>query len=547
LNEGIPVVLTADRTLMSNYVGGMFLGFSSCVPAGFIPPYWYFKIFCPPVEVSKEGAALQAPYGIRKIEAALLNYGFNEKDLMVVSPDHLFQAIGSETKVIGITETDPLGIRPATTTFRGVFGGLPMMAAKFLEILYHLRLSKFKPKIIVGGPGAWQLEREGIRRWLGVDSVVIGEGDLVAPLLFEKAVKGKKLPGLVYGDPVPEEEIPLIRRPTVCGLVEIARGCGRGCKFCTPTLKSFRCQPIDYILKEVEINVRSKNPYILLHAEDVIRYKAKGLRINSDAVLNLFKAVKTYPGVAQVEISHFAISSVASAPNVVEGISEILELDAKNWLSGQVGIETGSPRMIKQHMLGKCKPFKPEEWPEIVIRAFEVLSENNWVPVSTLILGLPGETEKDIFNTLHLVRELRSFKSMIVPLFFVAMGTLREEKSFTLDDMNTAHSELMLECWEHNFEWLPELVNEYRGIKSSVRRRIISLITGFASIFGRQIFQMCREEYGNDIKKFIEDYNEGKNQRGILKLTKLVDRIQKFPYRKQIAKFKSKYFSPIKT
>lgn len=525
--DGVPIVLTADRTLMSNYIGGMFLGFSSCVPAGFISPYLYFKIFCPPVQTSREGAAVLAPYGTRKIEAALLNCGFDEKDVMVVSPEQLSRAVGPDTKVLGITETDPLGIGPATTTFRGLFGGYPQMAWMFLQILLKTRLNKFKPKIIVGGPGAWQLEEEYNRRVLGIDSVVIGEGEIVVPPLFEKAVKGESIPGVVYSDPVPEEEIPLIRRPSVCGLVEIARGCGRGCKFCTPTLKSFRCQPVDYILKEVEVNVKAGNFSILLHAEDVLRYKANGLRINSEAVSSLFKTVKKYPGAGSVEISHFALSSAAAAPHLVESISDILELDSKNWLSGQTGIETGSPRMIKNHMLGKCKPFKPEEWSETVVQAFEMLSENYWVPVSTLILGLPEETEEDIFDTLHLIRELRSFKSMIVPLFFVAMGTLEKEKSFTLNDMKAAHTELLLECWEHNLNWLPELVNEYRGINSLVRRKVISLITGFASIFARQIFQICREDYENDIQSFINDYNAGKVRRGFLRLTKLVDHFQK--------------------
>jgi hypothetical protein len=30
-NKGFKVVLTADRTLMSEYSGGIFLGFSACV------------------------------------------------------------------------------------------------------------------------------------------------------------------------------------------------------------------------------------------------------------------------------------------------------------------------------------------------------------------------------------------------------------------------------------------------------------------------------------------------------------------------------------
>jgi radical SAM superfamily enzyme YgiQ (UPF0313 family) len=527
LPYGIPIVLTADRTLMSNYANSIFLGFSSCVPAGFVPEYLYFKMFCPPVEVSRDGIVVSSPYGLRKIEAALLSHGFNENEVAVVSPEYLHRVIGPDTRVVGIGETDPLGIGPATTTFRGLFGGIPTMEWKFFEALREIHRSGFKPKIILGGPGAWQLEEEEKRRRLGIDCTVIGEGENVVPQLFEKAFRGEDIPGVVYCDPVPAESIPLIRKPTISGLVEIARGCGRGCRFCTPTLKSFRCLPLDYILKEVEVNVRAGKTSVLLHAEDVLRYKAHGLRVDSEAVLGLFDAVKKYPGVSTVGISHFALSTAASAPDLVENISNILELDDKNWLSGQTGVETGSPRLIKDHMQGKCRPFTPEEWPETVVKTFEMLNENHWIPVGTVIMGLPKETEEDIFDTIHLIRELRSFKSMIVPLFFVAMGSLGEEKSFTINDMKAAHTELLLECWEHNFSWLQRLTNEHRNIRSSLRRNALSLMVNFASIFARQIFQICREDYNNDIQRLINDYNAGKIRKGFLRLTKLIELFQK--------------------
>jgi len=51
-----------------------------------------------------------------------------------------------------------------------------------------------------------------------------------------------------------------------------------------------------------------------------------------------------------------------------------------------------------------------------------------------------------------LVEDLREFKSLVVPLFLVAMGGLRKAKTFTLDDMTEEHTMLLLECWEHNLE-----------------------------------------------------------------------------------------------
>ncbi|MEM2811902.1 MAG: radical SAM protein, partial [Candidatus Bathyarchaeia archaeon] len=236
---GYPIVLTADRTLMSEYGGAMFLGFSACVPRGLVSDSVYFRIFCPPAKANPDGSAIVAPYGTRKIEAALLDYGFRREDVIVAHPERLEKIIGPETKVLGITENDPLGIGPATTTFTEIFGGEAYMAIKFRELLNHPAVKRFRPRIIVGGAGAWQLEDEGIRRELGIDTVVIGEGERVVGPLFEKAVRGEDLPGVVYGEIVGVEEMPIIRGATIDGIVEIARGCGRGCDFCVPTLQRF--------------------------------------------------------------------------------------------------------------------------------------------------------------------------------------------------------------------------------------------------------------------------------------------------------------------
>ena len=111
------------------------------------------------------------------------------------------------------------------------------------------------------------------------------------------------------------------------------------------------------ILKEVDVNLRAGRR-TLLHSEDVLRYKAKGLEVNLEAVVDLFKTVRSYPGVNAVAMSHFALSSVASAPEVVEEISNILGAgEDGRWLSGQTGLEAGSPRRIEASMKGKCKPL----------------------------------------------------------------------------------------------------------------------------------------------------------------------------------------------
>ena len=498
---GFPIVLTADRTLMSEYGGGIFMGFSACIPKGIIPDSVYFSFFCPSVEVRDDGSVEAAPCGTRKIEAALLEHGFRREDIVVAHPEYLDKVVGVRTRVLGITENDPLGMGPATSTFTGIFGGEAYMAIKFRELLNDPSVRKFKPRIIVGGPGSWQLEDEEIRSKLGIDCVVIGEGEKVVAPLFEKAIRGEKLPSVVYGETVPVEDIPVIRGATINGIVEIARGCGRGCRFCVPTMQIYRCLPLSHILKEVEVNVRAGRQPIL-HAEDVLRYKARGIEVNREAVIGLFRAVRSHPGVRKVGMSHFALASVASAPEVIEEISDILGADERNWLSGQTGIETGSPELMKRHMRGKCKPFTPDEWPNVVIRAFDILSQNNWVPCATLIMGLPGETRRDIEYTISLVEDLREFKSLIVPLFLVAMGGLRKAKTFTLDDITEEHTMLLLECWEHNLEWAPTLIREWSklSIKNPIIRHGLHMILSYGIRRCMRLIKICIDEYNYNFK-----------------------------------------------
>jgi radical SAM superfamily enzyme YgiQ (UPF0313 family) len=509
-DDGYKVVLTADRTLMSEYRGGIFLGFSACVPKGLIPDWLYFSMFCPSVPVNEDGSVKYAPCGTRKIEAALLDYGLKRKDVIVAHPEHLHKVVGSRTKVIGITENDPLGMGPATSTFTQLFDGEAYMNIKFRELLSHPAIKKYRPRIIVGGPGAWQLENKEVRSKMGIDCVVVGEGEKVAGPLFKSALDGESLPEVVHGNVAETEEISLIKEATIDGIVEIARGCGRGCDFCVPTLQRYRCLPIRDILKEVEVNLRAgKRP--LLHAEDVLRYKAKGLEVNGEAVVELFKTVRSYPGVNAVGMSHFALSSIASAPDVVEEISNILGAgEDGGWLSGQTGLETGSPRLIEMNMKGKCKPFEPEDWPQVVIDAFEVMEENHWVPCATLIIGLPGETDRDVDLTIDLLEELNNFKSLIVPLFLVSMGGLKgKTESFTVEEMTPKQSELFLKCWEHNINWGQNLLQEYFLTRSGVKGYGLRFLFSYATKQVRKLIRQCREDYDYDLASMIQDERNG--------------------------------------
>ena len=378
---------------------------------------------------------------------------------------------------MGITTKDPLGLGPASSTFSGLIGMETYSAIHFRKLVTNPIYRNNGVRVIVGGPGAWQLADERIAAKLGIDCVVVGEGEITGVEIFERALKGDDLPRVVEGEIVPLDRIPSIKNPTINGIVEIARGCGRGCDFCIPTLRKLRYLPIEKIVEEVKINTAA-GLSILLHAEDVLRYGTKNLIPEEEKVMRLFEEVSKFS--SDINISHFTFTSVYARPRLVKWISEFFGIpnDRKPWFSGQVGLETGSPELMEKHMRGKVAPFKPKEWPEVVIEAHEALAENHWVPCSTLIMGLPGESADDVIKTIELVKRLEGYRSLVVPLFYVPFG-FNDGCFFKVEDMLPEHWMLIAACWKHDLKWARELADDHlRGWNPLKRFVLKKLILG---------------------------------------------------------------------
>ena len=450
------VVLTADKTLMSSYNQSMFIGFAACFPR-VLPKWLYLRLFCPS-QPHPDGLAKFAPCGLRKIQAALIRSGIPERDIAVAYPDSIHRVIDDKTKVVGINTSDPMGLGPASSTFSSLLGREPYTAFFFRSLVTNEAIRRSGAKVIVGGAGAWQLGDDAVRERLGIDTLVEGEGELVAPKLFRDALEGKPLPARVTGGTTDVEDIPKIAGPTINGMVEISRGCGRGCEFCNPNMRIVRHIPEERILDEVRLNLASGNDKICLHAEDVLRYRARGMVPDGEKVIGLFERVAELT--ENIVISHFALSSALAAPKVVEELSHIVGADTGKRMYGQTGIETGSPKLVHSHMKGKAKPFEADKWPEVVRESFKLLADNNWVPCGTLVMGMPGERAEDVAKTLELVRDLRPYKSLIVPLFFVPLGELKNSEFFRPHAMLPEHWMLLAECIEHDFSWVRVLMDE---------------------------------------------------------------------------------------
>jgi len=461
-NRGFKIILTASATEMSDYYDNPFVSFVAGFGKGPVPLWLARKVLYPPVQRDGDGRAKQAPYGLRKVEALLLESGFSESDVAVVHPADLDTFVGPETRVIGISSMDPTGMAYVSKTYSSLMGGgEPMNAIEFKRLVKNQKLRKHKPKIIVGGFGSWQLERKKVADAYGVDCVIIGGGVRTIVEIFKKAANGEPLPRLVRTEnSSAEDDTPLIRHAAIHGSVEISRGCGRNCQFCTPTMQRKVDIPLEKIMREVEITTRGGDSRITLVTEDLFLYgaKDKSFRPNKEAVLKLLKSVAAFPGVRSIQPSHMSLTPVVCNPEMVKEAAEIL-ID-KHWYShggkpivtSETGIETGSIRLMRKYMAGKTLPFKPEQWKEIVRQAFGILNDSDWYPLATLIIGLPGETEDDVAETLELIDDLKDFNAFYVPLLFVPLEncSLMNKQGAEIDSLTRARWEFLTRCWEYN-------------------------------------------------------------------------------------------------
>ncbi len=471
MGSGIRIVLTASATEMSDFFNNPFMAFSAGFGLGPIPLGFARKTLYPAIERSANGRAKYAPYGLRKVEAILLENGFTESEVAVIYPDDLANFIGTDTKVVGISSMDPTGMGYVSKTYSSVIGGGESMnALEFQRLVNHPSIKKFKPKIIVGGFGSWQLERKHMTDKYGIDCVFLGGRPDAIIDTFKRAANGDSIPRLVHADESLTKwdyaTMPLSKHAAIHGAVEISKGCGRNCQFCTPTMQNKVDVPLERIMQEVAMTIREGSDHITLITEDLFLYgsKSKTFTPNKEALVELVRSVSEYPGVKSVQVSHMSLAPVVKNPQMIKELAEIFikrswySFGKKEIITAETGIETGSIRLMKKYMGGKMLPYKPEQWQEIVTDAFGILNDNDWYPLATLIVGLPDEKEEDILATLELMDKLKNFKAFYVPLFFVPLENcvLMNKKGAELDSLSRARWEFFIRCWEYNIKiWKP--------------------------------------------------------------------------------------------
>jgi len=511
------VVLTADRTLMSPYRGISLASFFGCAPAldenRSHDSFWYkilgkqvtpkllFDFICNPIG-HVNGRASYAPYGLRKVEASLLRDGYSKEDVVVSHPDYVDKFIGPETEFVGTYEMDPLGMGPVTMTF--TYGRKQMSYDEYYNRDLHYKINaakeknNSKAKVVVGASGTWQynydpskIEEYGLYAILegdlgGIgpeidgagrsffDSIINNELDTANPFKkskFKVEVKefnrnGRKYHGrfIHYSDEPVIDEIPNIVNPSMHGMIEVMRGCGRGCKFCDVTLRPLRYYPVEKVQKEIEINMKYgglKNAWI--QSDDIFVYglnprTTKNMQPNREALEDLFKGIME-TGVEHTNPTHGTLAGAIADEKLIPNISKIIKSGPRNHIGIQCGFETGSIRLIGKYADRKLAPFKPSEWHWVVKEGVKTLNEHYWVPAFTLIMGLDNdETADDSWETIQLIHQLEKeqpeSKFTVTPLTFVPIGLLEKSDFFDIGNtMDPAKLGVMYKTWQHNFKY----------------------------------------------------------------------------------------------
>ena len=470
--NGYPIVLTASRAEANEYDDNPFAAFICTFPKKLSG--LYLRKHLENLANNDDGTAQRTIYGLRKVEV-LLSKEFGAENIVVAHYDQLHKFIGKDTKIVGISSMDPMGLAYVSTTYNSLigFGGEALNASEFERLITHPSIQQYKPKIIVGGAGSWQINEAGMQKPWGIDVLFQGEGEEDLVNVFRNMMNDEPVASYFTAKKPNRKKIPLIQKAACYGMVEITRGCGRGCQFCSPTNRTKYSIPLDYIMKEVQTNINGGAHTIFTVTEDIFLYKSKpGFIPNRKAIVQLYKSIASYPGVDYILLSHASLAPVIYDRKLLEELSPIL-LEKTKWtpkihksypkpfVSVEVGIETGSVRLMKKYMKGKALPYSVDNWPELVVQGVGMMNDYDWWPLCTIMTGQPDETEADVRATLDLIDDLRyhNAKMFYTPVLFIPLkeAILGNQRRTNLKNLSELQWEVIARCWRNNIDfWSPE-------------------------------------------------------------------------------------------
>jgi radical SAM superfamily enzyme YgiQ (UPF0313 family) len=184
-----------------------------------------------------------------------------------------------------------------------------------------------------------------------------------------------------------------------------------------------------------------------------------------------------------IQIDHANVTSVAQYDDSqLQTIHDLLVgHDTQRYVWVNLGVETVSDELLKKiGAAAKCKRTESEPWGNFCVRHLRRLSQAKFFPMASLVIGLPGERDEHLQETLAWVKSLGDQRLAIFPVLYAPV-----DGSPPLDprQLRPLHWELMRACYRLNFRWVPWLYrdNQAAGGVPFVRRMALQML-GYGQI-----------------------------------------------------------------
>ncbi len=502
------VILVADRTLSAGYKI-LFEGIFATMQTTRVPRIIMRRLLSPPAGLDGSGRAQTAVLGLRRVEASLLHRtSLEPSDVVCTTPEGLPGLLGPWVGAVLFSSSDPLGMGMSNTTTTNFWDGELYTALWTRELLVRLSQAKKKYgfKVVAGGPGAWQFSAAPRQRSeLGIDAVFSGYFESAGPEFINALLESGECADCTESAPCAGSIVP-IRGASTMGVIELSRGCGRGCSFCTMAQTAMEHVDPDTIIADLERNSGAGIRSAVSSSEDFFRYGGRGAGVDFNALARLLERMRGVEGLSFMQIDHANVSSVLQfSDSELRLIRELLRWGRRcDYLWVNMGVESASGPLLRANCPGKMAPFEPDDWGLHVREAADKMIRCGFFPVFSIILGLPGETPDDVRQTRRLVEHLSREKCAVFPIFYeppCADGA-RRARRFTMERMTRERLELYRACYEINFRAVPRMYwdNQRAGGVSFLRRSLMRLLGKAETRMWRKAFRKAARRIGAGVE-----------------------------------------------